>query len=62
MIKVLDFPIVVLAAALAASLLAGGLGLMVTCLLGFVWKSGLFSTAWHGARTVMLREAIRKLQ
>ena len=62
MIKALDFPIVLLAAGLVAYLLAGGLGLLLTGLLGFIWRGGPFHTAWHGATTLMPDKTIRKLQ
>lgn len=63
MVKLLDFPIVVSVAALAAYFLAGGLGLMLTGLVGLVWRIGGFQSTAHGPHTLaMLPKSIKKLQ
>lgn len=62
--KLLDFPLVILAIALGAYYLAGGLGLMLTGLVGIICKGNPFQIPSHGpqgASSVAQTETIRKM-
>ncbi len=62
--KLLDFLLVVLATALGAYYLAGGLGLMLTGLVGIICKGNPFQSPGqgrHGASSMMHTEAIRNM-